>query len=146
MINHDKDLAKKALLGAGILHKHAEFMAKSEDQLVRATGDIHRITADAIEHLVKKNEALRAQLVAFQRAAHPVVSFEPANDDPQHPRDTPFVKGARVCLKDRPYRRGTVDGTCIDKRRGHLVFVRFKSPFTLNFWVEVKELKLITDA
>lgn len=103
----------------------------------------HTIAANAIEQLVKENAELRAQLIAFQKAANTTVAFDPAKKDSEHTRYTTFTKGAHVCLRAHPYQRGTVSNTRIDDRRGHLIFVCFKSEFEEDRWVKARNTELV---
>ncbi|ECV2871167.1 hypothetical protein VW00_004920 [Salmonella enterica subsp. enterica serovar Sandiego] len=143
MINQDKSLALKALAGAQFLRMYAEAMADDDDFFIALMLEPHTIAANAIEQLVKENEELRAQLVAFQKAANTTVAFDPAKKDSEHTWYTTFTKGARVCLRAHPYQRGTVSNTRIDDRRGHLIFVCFESEFEEDRWVKAKNLELI---
>ncbi|ECC2479725.1 hypothetical protein FOK40_25590 [Salmonella enterica] len=143
MINPDKSLAIKALAGAQFLRMHAKAMADNDDFFIALMLEPHTIAANAIEQLVKENEELRAQLVAFQKAANTTVAFDPAKKDSEHTWYTAFTKGARVCLRAHPYQRGTVSDTSIDDRRGHLIFVCFESEFEEDRWVEARNLELI---
>ncbi|MFS9878477.1 hypothetical protein WKV47_07780 [Salmonella enterica] len=143
MINQNKTLALKALAGAQFLRMHAEAMADDDDFFIALMLEPHTIAANAIEQLVKENEELRAQLIAFQKAANTTVAFDPAKKDSEHTWYTTFTKGARVCLRSHPYQRGTVSNTRIDDRRGHLIFVCFESEFEEDRWVKAKNLELI---
>ncbi|EAM4474888.1 hypothetical protein EA593_14770 [Salmonella enterica subsp. enterica serovar Give] len=143
MINPNKTLTERALAGARFLRMHAKAMAGDDDFFVAIMSEPHTVAASAIEQLVKENEKLRAQLVAFQKAVSPAVMVDPAKDDAEHTCYTTFVKGTRVYLKAHPYQRGTIDDTRIDERRGHLFFVCFESPFEANRWVKAKHLELI---
>ncbi|ECJ0799750.1 hypothetical protein FMP31_03905 [Salmonella enterica] len=145
MINPKKSLAQKALAGAQFLRMHAEGMAGDDNFLIALMSEPHAIAADAIKQLVKENEELRAQLVAFQKAANPVFAVDPANGPDTTARYTPFAKGARVCLKVHPYQRGTIVNTRFDDRRGYLISVRFESEFESDRWVKAKNLELIPD-
>ncbi|EJB8840709.1 hypothetical protein MXG19_002537 [Salmonella enterica] len=145
MINPNKSLAQKALAGAQFLRIHAEASAADDDFFIAIMSEPQAIAASAIEQLVKENEELHAQLVAFQKAANPVFPVDPAKDDSEHTHYTPFAKGTRVCLRAHPYQRGTVSNTRIDDRRGHLIFVCFESEFESDRWVKAKNLELIPD-
>ncbi|EMD3747777.1 hypothetical protein ACK846_004788 [Salmonella enterica] len=145
MINQNKTPAQQALNGALLLRMHAKFMSEDDDFFVALMSESHTIAANAIEQIVKENEKLHAQLVAFQRAANPAVAVDPAKKDSEHTRYTTFTKGARVCLRAQPYQRGTVSNTCIDDRRGHFIFVCFESEFEKDRWVKAKNLELIPD-
>ncbi|HGG5279837.1 TPA: hypothetical protein ACJGX5_003913, partial [Salmonella enterica subsp. enterica serovar Senftenberg] len=102
MINPDKDLTQKALIGVKFLRQHAEHMASSPSLMDRLSAEPRAMAADAIEQLVKENEALRAQLIAFQKAANPAVAVDPASGPDTTAYYTPFVTGTRVCLKANP--------------------------------------------
>ncbi|EBM0642067.1 hypothetical protein DP615_00165 [Salmonella enterica] len=145
MINPNKSLAQKALAGAQFLRMHTEAMADDADFFIALMSESYTIAASAIEQLVEENEKLRAQLVAFQKAANPVFAVDPAKNDSEHTCHTPFVKGARVCLKVHPYQRGTIVNTRFDDRRGYLISVRFESEFEIDRWVKAKNLELIPD-
>ncbi|EJJ3924145.1 hypothetical protein NI370_001772 [Salmonella enterica] len=145
MINPNLTLKEKALAGVIFLRKYAEALANTKNPMLRISAEPHCIAADAIEKIVEENEKLHAQLVAFQRAANPAVAVDPAKKDSEHTRYTTFTKGARVCLRAKPYQRGTVSNTCIDDRRGHFIFVCFESEFEEDRWVKAKNLELIPD-
>ncbi|EBV2374174.1 hypothetical protein HU72_16765 [Salmonella enterica subsp. enterica serovar Bere] len=145
MINPDKSLAQKALAGAQFLRMHSEGMAGDDDFFIALMSEHHAVADDAIEQIVEENEKLRAQLVAFQKAANPVFAVDPAKNDSEHTCYTPFVKGARVCLKVHPYQRGTIVNTRFDDRRDYLISVRFESEFEIDRWVKAKNLELIPD-
>ncbi|EKA3730301.1 hypothetical protein PFV42_003620 [Salmonella enterica] len=145
MINPNKSLAQKALAGAQFLRMYAEGMADDDNFLIALMSEPQAIAASAIEQLIEENEKLRAQLVAFQKAANPVFAVDPANGPDTTALYTPFVKGARVCLRAHPYQRGTVSNTRIDDRRGHLIFVCFESEFEEDHWVKARNLELIPD-
>ncbi|EAT7998151.1 hypothetical protein AAIQ45_002867 [Salmonella enterica] len=142
MINPNKSLAQKALAGVSFLRMHAKAMADDDNFFVAIMSEPHTIAANAIEQLVKENEKLRAQLIAFQKAANTTVAFDPAKKDSEHTWYTTFAKGARVCLRAHPYQRGTVSDTRIDDRRGHLIFVCFESEFEEDRWVKARNLEL----
>ncbi|EHI3750961.1 hypothetical protein J9R26_000635 [Salmonella enterica] len=143
MIATDKDLAEKALLGAKFLRQHAEHMASSPSLMDRIAAEPRELAANAIEVLVKENTELRAQLVAFQKAANPAVAVDPAAPDGERTCYTTFVKGLRVCLRHAPSTRGTIDDTRFDKNFGHLVFVCFESSSEPDRWVAVDLLELV---
>ncbi|EFP4583053.1 hypothetical protein HX910_000307 [Salmonella enterica] len=138
MINSNKTLSQKALAGAAFLRMHAKAMAGDDDFFVAIMSEPH-----TIEQLVKENAELRAQLIAFQKAANTTVAFDPAKKDSEHTWYTTFTKGARVCLRAHPYQRGTVSNTRIDDRRGHLIFVCFESEFEEDRWVKARNLELV---
>lgn len=145
MINPDKSLALKALAGAQFLRMHAEGMADDDDFFIALMLEPHTIAASAIEQLVKENEELRAQLVAFQKAANTTVVFDPAKKDSEHTGYTTFIKGARVCLKTAPYMRGTAGRTKANASGTLFCFVHFESPYKDSRWVKAKRLELIPD-
>ncbi|ECM1811636.1 hypothetical protein AH553_25000 [Salmonella enterica subsp. diarizonae] len=145
MINPNKTLSQQALAGAQFLRMHAEAMAGDDDFFIAIMSEPHAIAANAIEQLVKENTELRAQLVAFQKAANPAVAVDPASGLDTTTWYTPFVRGARVCLKVHPYQRGTIVNTRFDDRRGYLISVRFESEFESDRWVKAKNLELIPD-
>ncbi|HAK3428034.1 TPA: hypothetical protein ACTD06_000534 [Salmonella enterica subsp. enterica serovar Typhimurium] len=145
MINPNKSLTQKALAGVSFLRMHAEAMADDDDFFIAIMSEPHAVAANAIEQLVKENEKLRAQLIAFQKAVSPAVAVDPAKEDSEHTWYTTFKKGARVCLRVHPYQRGTVSNTRIDDRRGHLIFVCFESEFEEDRWVKARNLELVPD-
>ncbi|EBX2871887.1 hypothetical protein DRL66_01085 [Salmonella enterica subsp. enterica serovar Muenchen] len=145
MINPNKTLSQQALAGAQFLRMHAEAMAGDDDFFIAIMSEPHAIAANAIEQIVKENTELRAQLVAFQKAANPAVAVDPASGPDTTAWYTPFVRGARVCLKVHPYQRGTIVNTRFDDRRGYLISVRFESEFESDRWVKAKNLELIPD-
>ncbi|EAM6403789.1 hypothetical protein ACR8TE_003859 [Salmonella enterica] len=145
MINPNKNLTQQALAGAQFLRMHAEASADDDDFFIAIMSEPQVIAANAIEQLVKENAELRAQLVAFQKAANPAVAVDPASGPDTTAWYTPFVRGARVCLKVHPYQRGTIVNTRFDDRRGYLISVRFESEFESDRWVKAKNLELIPD-
>ncbi|EAW6333256.1 hypothetical protein RLQ39_000349 [Salmonella enterica] len=145
MINPNKSLTQQALAGAQFLRMHAEASAADDDFFIAIMSEPQAIAANAIEQLVKENDELRAQLVAFQKAANPAVAVDPASGPDTTACYTRFVRGARVCLKAHPYQRGTIINTHFDGRRGYLIFVCFESEFEEDRWVKAKNLELIPD-
>ncbi|EDY0717709.1 hypothetical protein AA435_002518 [Salmonella enterica subsp. enterica] len=143
MINPNKTLTQKALAGALFLRMHAKAMADDDDFFVALMSEPHAVAASAIEQLVKENEKLRAQLVAFQKAANPAVAVDLASGPDTTACYTPFVTGTRVCLKTNPDQRGTVVGSSISSCTEHRYYVRFNSEFEDNRWVKAKHLELI---
>ncbi|ECH0541944.1 hypothetical protein AABG03_001941 [Salmonella enterica] len=143
MINPNKTLTQKALAGALFLRMHAKAMADDDDFFVALMSEPHAVAARAIEQLVKENEKLRAQLVAFQKAANPAVAVDLASGPDTTACYTPFVTGTRVCLKTNPNQRGTVVGSSISSCTEHRYYVRFDSEFEDNRWVKAKHLELI---
>ncbi|HAG0017511.1 TPA: hypothetical protein G8O67_004897 [Salmonella enterica] len=147
MINPNKSITQRALAGVEFLRMHAQAMDDADNFWITLMREPHIIAADAIEQLVKENAELRAQLIAFQKAANPVVAFDPAKEGAEHTAYTtsytPFTKGARVCLKASPNQRGTVGDTCTDNKHSYLAFVHFESDFEPDRWVKVRHLALI---
>lgn len=143
MINPNKTLTQKALAGALFLRMHAKAMADDDDFFVALMSEPHAVAASAIEQLVKENEKLHAQLVAFQKAANPAVAVDLASGPDTTACYTPFVTGTRVCLKTNPDQRGTVVGSSISSCTEHRYYVRFDSEFEDNRWVKAKHLELI---
>ncbi|EDS7035788.1 hypothetical protein XW75_004681 [Salmonella enterica subsp. enterica serovar Oranienburg] len=143
MINPDKTLTERALAGARFLRIHAEGMADDDDFFIALMSEPHAVAASAIEQLVKENEKLRAQLIAFQKAANPAVAVDLASGPDTTARYTPFVTGTRVCLKTNPDQRGTVVGSSVSSYTEHRYYVRFDSEFENNRWVKAKHLELI---
>lgn len=143
MINPDKNLTDKALAGAEFLRTHAKCLSETNSPLGTISAEVHLIAADAVWALVKENAELRAQLAALRSTADTTFASDPAKNNSEHACYTPFVKGARVCLKVYPEQRGTVESTSTDTRNSHLVFVRFDSPFETNRWIKAKNLELI---
>lgn len=143
MINPNKTLTQKALAGALFLRMHAKAMADDDDFFVALMSEPHAVAASAIEQLVKENKKLRAQLVAFQKAANPAVAVDLASGPDTTACYTPFVTGTRVCLKTNPDQRGTVVGSSISSCTEHRYYVRFDSEFEDNRWVKAKHLELI---
>ncbi|EAY4424310.1 hypothetical protein OCD24_003473 [Salmonella enterica] len=143
MINPDKTLTERALAGARFLRIHAEGMADDDDFFIALMSEPHAVAASAIEQLVKENEKLRAQLIAFQKAANPAVAVDLASGPDTTARYTPFVTGTRVCLKTNPDQRGTVVGSSVSSYTEHRYYVRFDSEFEDNRWVKAKHLELI---
>ncbi|HIC5884198.1 TPA: hypothetical protein ACW4CO_001251 [Salmonella enterica subsp. enterica serovar Thompson] len=145
MINPNKSLTQKALAGVQFLRMHAQAMADDDDFFIAIMSDPYAVAATAIEQLVKENAELRAQLVAFQKAANPAVAVDPAKEDSEHTCYTSFTKGACVRLKWHPYQRGIVRDNRLDDRRGYLIFVCFESEFEENRWVKARNLELVPD-
>ncbi|EKT2304079.1 hypothetical protein QD153_004709 [Salmonella enterica] len=143
MINPNKTLTERALIGARFLRMHAKAMADDDDFFIALMSESHAVAADAIEQLVKENAELRAQLIAFQKAANPAVAVDLASGPDTTARYTPFVIGTRVCLKTNPDQRGTVVGSSISSYTEHRYYVRFDSEFEDNRWVKAKHLELI---
>ncbi|EEE1377325.1 hypothetical protein CC361_003750 [Salmonella enterica subsp. diarizonae] len=145
MINPNKSLTQKALAGVQFLRMHAQAMADDDDFFIAIMSEPHAVAATDIEQLVKENAELRAQPVAFQKAANPAVAVDPAKEDSEHTCYTSFTKGACVRLKWHPYQRGIVRDNRLDDRRGYLIFVCFESEFEENRWVKARNLELVPD-
>ncbi|EBP0011261.1 hypothetical protein HX37_10470 [Salmonella enterica] len=143
MIAPNLTLKEKVLAGAIFLRKYAEALAEDKNPMLRISATPHCIAADAIELMAEENEKLRAQLIAFQKAANPAVAVDPAAPDGERTCHTTFVKGLRVCLRYAPSIRGKISGTRFDKTLGHLAFVYFESPFETDRWMRVKHLELV---
>ncbi|HCM1918342.1 TPA: hypothetical protein N3A33_004345 [Salmonella enterica subsp. salamae serovar 28:r:e,n,z15] len=108
-------------------------------------GEALVVVTGLVKALIQENEKLRAQLVAFQKAAHPTVAVDLASNPDTTAWYAPFTKGTRVCLRAHPYQRGTVNDTRIDGRHGHLIFVCFESEFEDNRWIKARNLELVPD-
>ncbi|HFG8045519.1 TPA: hypothetical protein ACGIOW_000841 [Salmonella enterica subsp. enterica serovar Saintpaul] len=145
MINPNKSLTQKALAGVSFLRMHAEAMADDDDFFIAIMSEPHAVAANAIEQLVKENEKLRAQLVAFQKAANPAVAVDPASGPDTTACYTPFVIGTRVCLKANPDQRGTVVSSSISSYTERQYYVCFDSEFEKNRWVKARNLELVPD-
>ncbi|ELC8786916.1 hypothetical protein RJV04_001200 [Salmonella enterica] len=141
----DKDMRETAIKSTipGLRDMSKLIMDNSDDFQAQALGLMMTLSADLIQDLHEENAELRAQLVAFQKAANPAVAVDPAAPDGERTCHTTFVKGLRVCLKYAPSTRGTIDDTRFDKTFGHLAFVCFDSSFALNRWVAVDLLELV---
>ncbi|EAP0949461.1 hypothetical protein G8E11_000506 [Salmonella enterica] len=143
MINTNLTITDKAIAGVEFLRNYANLAAEHHNWLVRITAEPQAIAASAIEQLVKENTELRAQLVAFQKAANPTVAVDPASGPDTTACYTRFVRGARVCLKANPDQRGTVVDSSISSCAKHLYYVRFDSEFEDNRWVKVSLLEAL---
>ncbi|EBQ4754825.1 hypothetical protein LE36_15020 [Salmonella enterica subsp. diarizonae] len=144
MINPNKTLSQQALAGAQFLRIHAEAMNDNDNFWITLMSEPHIIAANAVEQLVKENAELRAQLIAFQKAANPVVAFDPAREGAGHTSYatyTPFTKGTRVCLKQNPNQRGTILASSISSYTEHRYYVRFDSEFEDNRWIKARNLE-----
>ncbi|EBQ9004325.1 hypothetical protein DK757_24315, partial [Salmonella enterica subsp. enterica serovar Blockley] len=93
MINPNKNLTQQALAGAQFLRMHAEASADDDDFFIAIMSESQVIAANAIEQLVKENAELRAQLIAFQKAANPAVAVDLASGPDTTACYTPFVTG-----------------------------------------------------
>lgn len=145
MINPNKSLTQKALAGVQFLRMHAKAMAGDDDFFVAIMSEPHTIAANAIDQLVKENAELRAQLVAFQKAANTTVAFDPAKKDSEHTCYTPLAIGTRVFLKVHPHRHGTIKHSLRSGRNDHRYYVCFDSEFEENRWVKARNLELVPD-
>ncbi|EBE4778261.1 hypothetical protein FHK17_02010 [Salmonella enterica] len=145
MINPNKSLTQKALAGVSFLRMHAQAMADDDDFFIAIMSEPHSVAANAIEQLVKENAELRAQLVAFQKAANPAVAFDLAGGSDSTAWYTPFVRGAHVCLKSHPDQHGTVVDSFIHSRAGLRCHVCFDDECNRSRWVNAKNLELIPD-
>ncbi|EBB5495021.1 hypothetical protein NDK87_001836 [Salmonella enterica] len=145
MINPNKSLAQKALAGAQILRMHAEVMADDDDFFIALMSESHAIAASAIEQLVKENEKLRDQLVAFQRTANAAVAVDPASGQDTTAYYTSLLKGTRVRLKTAPYMRGTAGLTKVNERGIPFCSVHFEAPHEDTRWVKAERLESIPD-
>ncbi|EDT7399861.1 hypothetical protein AHX81_001246 [Salmonella enterica subsp. enterica] len=145
MINHNLTLEEKALAAAEFLRGHARHAESSPYLVDRIGAEPRMLAANAVEQLVNENDELRAQLVAFQKAANPAVAVDPAKEDSEHTHYTSFTKGACVHLKFYPYQRGTVRASRIDDCSGYWIFVCFESEFEVDRWVKARNLELAPD-
>ncbi|EEI2191119.1 hypothetical protein GXQ56_003569 [Salmonella enterica] len=145
MINPNLTLKEKALAGAIFLRKHAEALADTKNPMLRISAEPRCIAADAIEQIVEENEKLRAQLVAFQKAANPAVAVDPASGPDTTACYTPFTKGDRVFLKSLPHQHGTVTDIKASTYGFLRCFVRFDSELEDNRWVSAQRLELVPD-
>ncbi|EDV5349945.1 TPA: hypothetical protein ACGTF0_001750 [Salmonella enterica] len=145
MINPNKSLTQKALAGVSFLRMHAQAMADDDDFFIAIMSEPHSVAANAIEQLVKENAELRAQLVAFQKAANPAVAFDLAGGSDSTAWYTPFVRGAHVCLKSHPDQHGTVVDSFIHSRAGLRCHVCFDDECNRSRWVNAKNLELVPD-
>ncbi|EGL8528274.1 hypothetical protein IRL25_004926 [Salmonella enterica] len=145
MINPNLTLKEKALTAARLLRDNGLYMAVSSSRIDRLGAEPRIIAADAIEQLVKENEALHARLVAIQKALNPTVAVDPvAHPHTAHWRKS-FTTGACVRLKINPDHRGKVTAT---RSGDHLIqscYVQFKTPFEHGYWVDAQRLELIPD-
>ncbi|EKH8523117.1 hypothetical protein O9072_000805 [Salmonella enterica] len=143
MINPNKKLTQKVLAGVQFLRMHAEAMADTDNFFIAIMREPHVVAADAIEQLVKENEKLRAQLVAFQKAANPAVTVDQAAPDGEYTCYTKFAEGDRVRLRGTPNVRGVIDRFRTDKYLGLMAFVSLDSCFENDRWIKVKHLELV---
>ncbi|EBS4091362.1 hypothetical protein DPT36_11410 [Salmonella enterica subsp. enterica serovar Thompson] len=145
MINTNLTITDKAIAGVEFLRNYANLAAEHHNWLVRITAEPQAIAASAIEQLVKENDELRAQLVAFQKAANPAVAVDPAKEGSEHTCYTPLAKGTRVFLKVHPHRHGTIEHSLRSGRNDHRYYVCFDSEFEENRWVKARNLELVPD-
>lgn len=145
MINPNKSLTQKALAGVQFLRMHAQAMADDDDFFIAIMSDPHAVAATAIEQLVKENDKLRAQLVAFQKAANPAITFDLADGSDSTAWYTPFARGAHVHLKSHPDQHGIVVDSFIHSRAGLRCHVCFDDECNRSRWVNAKNLELVPD-
>ncbi|MGG5931991.1 hypothetical protein ACQSDP_20195 [Salmonella enterica] len=145
MINYNLTLKEKALAAAEFLRTHARHAESSPYLVDRIGAEPRMMAANAIEQLVKENDELRAQLVAFQKAANPAVAVDPAKEDSEHTCYTSFTKGACVRLKSHPDQHGTVVDSFIHSRAGLRCHVCFDDECNRSRWVNAKNLELVPD-
>ncbi|ELS5095621.1 hypothetical protein QO790_001013 [Salmonella enterica] len=145
MISPNLTTKEKALAGVIFLRKCAEALANTKNPMLRISAEPYCIAADAIEQIVEENEKLRAQLVAFQKAANPAVAVNPASGQDTTACYTPFVKGARVRIKGVPYLSGTAGLTKVNERGIPFCSVHFVTPYEDIRWVKAECLELIPD-
>ncbi|HFW3110457.1 TPA: hypothetical protein ACIBE2_000605 [Salmonella enterica subsp. diarizonae serovar 61:r:-] len=145
MINPNKNLTQQALAGVQFLRMHAQAMADDDDFFIAIMSDPHAVAATAIEQLVKENAELRAQLVAFQKAANPAITFDLAGGSDSTAWYTPFARGARVHLKSHPDQHGIVVDSFIHSRAGLRCHVCFDDECNRSRWVNAKNLELVPD-
>ncbi|MDJ5401770.1 hypothetical protein LD891_16190 [Salmonella enterica] len=145
MINYNLTLKEKALAAAEFLRTHARHAESSPYLVDRIGAEPRMMAANAIEQLVKENAELRAQLVAFQKAANPAVAFDLAGGSDSTAWYTPFVRGAHVCLKSHPDQHGTVVDSFIHSRAGLRCHVCFDDECNRSRWVNAKNLELVPD-
>lgn len=145
MINPNKSLTQKALAGVQFLRMHAQAMADDDDFFIAIMSEPHAVAATAIEQLVKENAELRAQLVAFQKAANPAITFDLAGGSDSTAWYTPFARGARVHLKSHPDQHGIVVDSFIHSRAGLRCHVCFDDECNRSRWVNAKNLELVPD-
>ncbi|EKI7191627.1 hypothetical protein PF914_004125 [Salmonella enterica] len=145
MINPNLTLKEKALTAARLLRDNGLYMAVSSSRIDRIGAEPRIIAADAIEQLVKENEALRARLVAIQKALNPAVAIDPASGPNAAACHPPFTKRARVFLKSFPHQHGTVTDIKASTYGFLRCYVRFDSEFEDNRWVSAQRLELVPD-
>ncbi|HFZ9215748.1 TPA: hypothetical protein ACIPE5_003500 [Salmonella enterica subsp. diarizonae serovar 61:r:-] len=145
MINPNKNLTQQALAGAQFLRMHAEASAADDDFFIAIMSEPQAVAASAIEQLVKENAELRAQLVAFQKAANPAVAVDQAKEGSEHTCYPPLAIGTRVFLKIHPHRHGTIEHSLRSGRNDHRYYVCFDSEFEENRWVKARNLGLVPD-
>lgn len=143
MINHNLTPKEKALAAAEFLRGHARHAERSPYLVDRIGAEPRMMAANAIEQLVKENDELRAQLVAFQKAANPAVAVDPAKEGSEHTCYTPLAKGTRVFLKVHPHRHGTIEHSLRSGRNDHRYYVRFDSEFEDNRWIKASLLEVL---
>lgn len=145
MINYNLTLKEKAIAAAEFLRTHARHAESSPYLVDRIGAEPRMMAANAIEQLVKENAELRAQLVAFQKAANPAITFDLAGGSDSTAWYTPFVRGARVHLKSHPDQHGIVVDSFIHSRAGLRCHVCFDDECNRSRWVNAKNLELVPD-
>ncbi|HAF2457729.1 TPA: hypothetical protein G9F28_001253 [Salmonella enterica] len=145
MISPNLTTKEKALAGVIFLRKYAEALANAKNPMLRILAEPYCIAADTIEQIVKENEKLRAQLVAFQRTANAAVAVDPASGPDTTAYYTSLLKGTRVRLKTAPYMRGTAGLTKVNERGIPFCSVHFEAPYEDTRWVKAERLESIPD-
>ncbi|EBA9762802.1 hypothetical protein CFJ40_11210 [Salmonella enterica] len=141
----DKNMRETAIKATipGLRDMSKLIMDSSNDFQEQALGLMMTLSADLIQDLHEENAELRAQLVAFQKAANPAVAVDPASGPDTTACYTRFVRGARVCLKANPDQRGTVVENSISSYTEHRYYVRFDSEFEDNRWIKASLLEVL---
>ncbi|ECI4645522.1 hypothetical protein DQY68_14745 [Salmonella enterica subsp. salamae] len=141
----DKDVREAAIEATipGLRDMSKLIMDNSDDFQAQALGLMMTLSADLIQDLHEENAGLRAQLIAFQKAASPAVAVDLASGPDTTARYRPFVKGTRVFLKANPVQRGTIAGSSISSYTEHRYYVRFDSEFEENRWVKASLLEAL---
>ncbi|MGG6044537.1 hypothetical protein [Salmonella enterica] len=145
MINYNLTLKEEALAAAEFLRTHARHAESSPYLVDRIGAEPRMMAANAIEQLVKENDKLRAQLVAFQKAANPAITFDLADGSDSTAWYTPFARGAHVHLKSHPDQHGIVVDSFIHSRAGLRCHVCFDDECNRSRWVNAKNLELVPD-
>ncbi|EEI4447863.1 hypothetical protein G0S15_001226 [Salmonella enterica] len=146
-INHEiRD--KAALDNAIVLREIADRMLSEANRSNRTLDSIfyaHLLMSCAgfLDDFRKENTELRAQLVAFQKAANLTVAVDPAKEGSEHTCYTPLAKGTRVFLKVHPHRHGTIEHSLRSGRNDHRYYVCFDSEFEDNRWIKASLLEVL---